>query len=839
MEQLSLWGDQFSISDSEAITKKILKKAKSPKVLKPVTTEKLIKSKNVSIDDKIAAITEDVHKILGGYEKDTVTIKEWDTFVKYIDASIENGIISIDTETGDENGYGSLNTFDCNLMGLCLYTPGQKNAYIPVNHTDRKDNKLQWQITESQIGNQLKRLLDNQVFEVYHNSTFDIEVLKQTCGVKLYADWDTMVGAQLLNENELKGLKAQYKLHINPEQDKYDIEHLFKGLPYSIFEPELFALYAATDAKMTYDLYEYQRKEFKKPENAEIYELFQKIEIPILDVVVDMELTGIEVDLDYADKLSKVYHEKSDAVQEKVDKELERIKPLIEAWRLTPEANEPIIGKTGKAGKSKSQQLADPPELSSPTQMAILLYDVLKAPVLDKKSPRGTGADILEGLADKIPLCNLLVEKRGYDILINTFVDKMPEVVQKDGRVHARFNTCGTQTGRFSSSDPNLQNIPSHAKDVRCIFKPSDGYCIVGSDYSAQEPRSTAALSKDHDMIKAYEEGKDLYAVIRSKCFHNDYWDNLEFDKDGKLQPEGKARRSKRKTILLGITYGMGSTTLAERMGLSIDEANKIINDFYEGFPGVKKLTESSQEMLKAKGYVTDMFGRRRHIPDAQLPEYEIKSAVSNYEFNPLIGAVPHKDLRIETLIKQYQNKLEKARWKRDRDELINRAKKEGLTVTYNGGFINRALRQCLNARIQGTARSMTKLAMIMVHNDPELKALGYRLLVTVHDEMFGECPLENGERAGKRLCEVMVEAAKLKCSAVPWKCDEYVCADGWYEDELVAEVLKDFKKSNDLNSTISKYDGLNSDSIKLVCNGDYTIGRDSIKHGPNYYVKS
>lgn len=814
MEQMSLWGDQFAI-DSEAEAKKILKKIKKPKVVKEVTTEKLIKSKKVSIEDKMKAIEDDVYRILGKYKENTLTIKTYDEFVKYIDACIENGGMSIDTETDN-----SLNTFDCKIMGLCLYTPDQKHAYIPVHHVDKDGNRLQWQINELQIREQLKRCKD--VFKIFHNATFDIEVINQTCGIRLKADWDTLVGAQLLNENELKGLKAQYKLHIDPEQDKYNIEHLFKGLPYEIFDPELFALYAATDAYETWKLFEYQRTEFRKPENKEIYELFQKIEIPILDVVVDMELTGVEVDVEYAHRLSKVYYKKSDEVQEKIDKELERIKPLIESWRYTSEANEPQMGKTGKTGKSKSEQLADPPELSSPTQMAILLYDVLKVPVIDQKSPRGTGSEILESLADKIPLCKLLVEKRGVDILINTFIDAIPTFVQKDGRIHARFNACGTQTGRFSSTTPNLQQIPSHAKDIRMIFKAPKGYSIIGSDYSAQEPRSTAALSHDENMIEAYREGKDLYAVIASKCFHNAYEDNLEFRPGtGELQPEGKARRAKRKTILLGITYGMGASTLAERMNLSREESDKIIEDFYKGFPGVKKLTEDSQEMLKKKGYVTDMFGRRRHIPDAQLPEYEIKADKNNYDFNPLLGTPKHIDEKTAALISSYRKKMENARWKRDKDRIVMRAKKDGISIKNNGGFINRALRQCLNARIQGTARSMTKLAMIMIHNDKELNDLGFKLLVTVHDEVFGMAPTENSERAAKRLCEVMVEAAKVKCGSVAWKCDPYV-VKRWYLDEFSAEVLKDYNKSKDLDKIKEKYSAINPKFIEMMCNETY-----------------
>ena len=447
----SLWGEEFPLEETPLQNKEIIKKVAKKKEVKVSSATSVLKSKKISVEDKVALVTEDVNRILGVYKSSTQTIKSYDEFERYIDACISNGIVSIDTETNN-----TLNTFDCLIMGLCLYTPGQKNAYIPVHHVNNNGDRWPWQITEDQIHTQMQRILDNNVFEIYHNAVFDIEVIKQTCGIKLKADWDTQVGAQMIDENEEKKLKVQYKLHINPEQDKYDIEHLFKGLPYSIFDPELFALYAATDAYETYKLYEYQKNILEKPENADVYNLFKTIEIPILDVVVDMELEGIEVDLDYAKRLSKVYHEKLDEIKVKVNDELNRLKPTIDAWRQTKEANTPTVGRTGKPGKTKNQQLLDPPELSSPTQMAILLYDVLKAPVVDKKNPRGTGEDILKGLSKNIPLCKLLDDKRGYDILIDTFIDKIPEVVQKDGRVHARFNTCGAKTGRFSSSDPNL-----------------------------------------------------------------------------------------------------------------------------------------------------------------------------------------------------------------------------------------------------------------------------------------------------------------------------------------------------------------------------------------------
>lgn len=821
---VSLWGEEFVVKTAPLNNKELLKKSKDKKVVKQ-TTEKLIKSKKVSTEEKMRAIEEDVYRILGAYKDNTLTIKDYDSFVHYIDACIANGVMSIDTETGDENGYGSLNTFDCSLMGLCLYTPGQKNAYIPVSHVDGAGVKLPWQITEDQIRIQLERCKD--VFKIFHNSTFDIEVIQTTCGVRLHSDWDTLVGAQMLDENEQKGLKIQYKLHINPDQDKYSIEHLFQGLPYSIFDPELFALYAATDAYETYQLYLYQKAELEKPGMEDVYKLFREIEIPILDVVVDMELTGVEVDLDYARKLSAMYRKKSDEVQVQIDAELGRLKPQIDVWRQTAGANATTVGKTGKEGKSKNQQLMDPPELSSPTQMAILLYDVLKAPVVDAQNPRGTGADILEELADEIPLCALLNEKRGYDKLLDTFIDKMAGIIQKDGRIHARFNTCGTATGRFSSSNPNLQNIPSHAKMVRLIFRAPKGYSIVGSDYSGQEMRVLASAANDRAMISAYENKQDIYAKVASLVYKNNYEDNLEFRPGtGEKQPEGKERRSRAKVVALGLNYGMSTKSLAERLSTTQEEAQKVVDGYYGGLTGVKQFTEASQAMLKQKGYVTDLFGRRRHLPDGQLPQYSIESTKGDHEFNPLIGAVAREGAQSRQLIERYQTALANAKWKKDRDQIVAQAKTEGLAITYNGGSINRAMRQCLNSRIQGSSASMTKLAMIMAHDDPELNALGFKLLFTVHDEFAGMCPTENSQRCGERLCEIMVEAAKTKCSNVPWSCDPYVVKH-WYADELSAEVLKDYTKLVDggkepelaLQQIQEAYSALKPECVAMMCN--------------------
>lgn len=163
-----------------------------------------------------------------------------------------------------------------------------------------------------------------------------------------------------------------------------------------------------------------------------------------------------------------------------------------------------------------------------------------------------------------------ILKYRGAAKLVSTYVDKFPKILNpKTGRVHARFNQLGTVTGRFSSNDPNLQNIPSHAKDIRKMFKASDGYVMLSCDYSAQEPRLTVHLAQDQKGIQAYLDGKDLYAEIASLAFGVPYEECLEFRPDGTHNPEGKDRRGRAKAILLGINYDKGVPAIAEDLRIS------------------------------------------------------------------------------------------------------------------------------------------------------------------------------------------------------------------------------------------------------------------------------
>ena len=338
-------------------------------------------------------------------------------------------------------------------------------------------------------------------------------------------------------------------------------------------------------------------------------------------------------------------------------------------------------------------------------------------------------------------------------------------------------------------------------------------------------------------MQKAYQEKRDLYAEIGSACFHNNYEDNLEHDpRTGEINPEGKARRSKAKTVLFGITYGMSAHTLASRMDLSVDEAKQIIEDFYNGFPNIKSFTEESQQMLREKGYITDIFGRRRHIPNGSLDQYTIKYIGEDTNFNPLLNSKQHIDNKIDVLLNKYKDMMIKARRRDEKNAISTKALADNILIKDNNGFIQRALRQCLNARIQGTASSMTKLAMMMIVNDEKLKQLGFRILITVHDEIIGEAPQEVAEEAGKRLSEVMVEAAKVKCSYTPWSVDAYNVTS-WYEDEVCAEVLKVYNKllkdktEEEAKLALkSKFPMLSYEKMLKVIDGNFDESKESLK---------
>jgi len=477
--------DSFSVDMDN--TKNILTKLKSPKKVKEVTVEKQLSSNDVPFDEKLRLVTTEVNRILGHFKDDTICIYDYSELEKYIDKAIQNGVISVDTETigtRDDIDKPATDAYTCKLAGPCLYTPGMKNAYIPINHVDPYTNiRLENQLSEDQLTVQFKRLVNNKVKVIYHNGKFDYKVLYYTCGVKLPIYWDTMIGAQILNENEQAGLKFQYKDKINPEQEKYNIEKLFNVEMFPKYPPELFALYAATDAYETYKLYEYQKSQYEKRGNERLYNLFLNIEMPVVTVVSEMEIRGVGLDNEFAQRLSKKFHLKLDDINHAIEVEMGKYREIISEWRSSSSANfHPT--KNGKQQKSMNEQLSDPIELTSSIQLGIFLYDILQVLKVDKDGKKVVDEATLLIIKDKLPLINLILRKREYEKYLGTYIDAIPLVASpRDGRIHPKFNQLGREdknvvTGRFSSTSPNFQNIPARGQitSVRCMFVPTINY---------------------------------------------------------------------------------------------------------------------------------------------------------------------------------------------------------------------------------------------------------------------------------------------------------------------------------------------------------------------------
>lgn len=261
------------------------------------------------------------------------------------------------------------------------------------------------------------------------------------------------------------------------------------------------------------------------------------------------------------------------------------------------------------------------------------------------------------------------------------------------------------------------------------------------------------------------------------------------------------------------LEYGRGASSIGEQIGKSREQAQVIIDKFFKAFPSVKKWIDKVHKDVKKDGYVEDFLGRRRRLPNINLPMYEFSTKTNDSidNFNPFLECEDRVDVSSEKLIKKYQDKLAKVRWNSQIREIMNEASKENLTIRCNSNLIAEAERQSVNSIIQGGAATLTKLAMINIDNDEELNRLGFHLLITIHDEVLGECPEENAQAVADRLCKVMKDTSKPYME-VPMSVDAYIVSH-WYEDEQGAELKKELDKY--IDSGMSQDESLN----KLINN--------------------
>ena len=493
---------------------------------------------------------------------DQETLDEWIGYLKASD------VFAFDTETD------GLDTLTANLIGLSFAVAPGKAAYLPVAH-DYLDSPAQ--LDRSEVLAQLKPLLeDEKQLKVGQNLKFDRGILlRYDIELKGIA-FDTMLESYVLDSvsgrHDMDSLADRYLGHKTVSFE----EIAGKGknqLTFNQIALEQASPYAAEDADVTLQLH--QALWPKIQESATLTTVFNEIEMPLVPVLSHIERTGVLIDQNILAAHSK---------------------------ELTIRLAEL---------ETKAHELAEEPfNLSSTKQLQAILYEKQKLPIL-KKTPGGapsTNEEVLAELALDYPLPKVILEYRGLAKLKSTYTDKLPLMINpQSGRVHTSYHQAVTATGRLSSSDPNLQNIPvrnEEGRRIRQAFIAPKDHCIVAADYSQIELRIMAHLSKDEGLLKAFAEGKDIHKATAAEVFGTPL-DSVT----------GEQRRSA-KAINFGLIYGMSAFGLSRQLNIPRKESQRYMDLYFERYPGVLEYMERTRTQASEKGYVETLDGRRLYLPD-------------------------------------------------------------------------------------------------------------------------------------------------------------------------------------------------------------------------------
>ena len=481
---------------------------------------------------------------------------------KLCDFLMTNEILSLDTETT------STNAIEAELVGLSFAVEENKAFYVPV--PAKREEALR-------IVNIFKPLYeDEKILKVGQNIKYDLEVLANY-GVNLAGKmFDTMIAHYVIqpelyhNMDYLAEIYLKYKtIHIDEligpkgkgQKNMRDLS------PEQVYE------YAAEDADVTLKLKNILEKELK---TNGVEHLFYDIEMPLMPVLASMEMNGVRLDTESLKETSDVLTTRMKSIEHKI-------------YEL--------------AGEEFN--------IASPKQVGEILFDKLKIVEKAKKTKTGqyvTNEEVLQRLKHKHEIVENILEHRGLKKLLGTYVDALPSLINpRTGHIHTSFNQTVTATGRLSSSDPNLQNIPvrgEDGKEIRKAFIPEPGCLFFSADYSQIELRVMAHLSDDENMIEAFREGYDIHAATAAKIYKEN------------IKDVSRDQRTKAKRANFGIIYGITVFGLAERLDISRDEAKQLIDGYFETFPKVKEYMEKAKETARQRGYVETLFNRRRYLAD-------------------------------------------------------------------------------------------------------------------------------------------------------------------------------------------------------------------------------
>ncbi|EOY5053977.1 DNA polymerase I [Serratia marcescens] len=520
-----------------------------------------------------------------------VTILDEATFTDWLTRLKKAEVFAFDTETD------GLDTLTANLIGLSFAIAPGEAAYLPVAH-DYLDAPAQ--LDRAYVLEALKPLLeDEKALKVGQNLKFDMSLLARY-GIEMRGiAYDTMLESYVLDSvggrHDMDSLADRYLGHKTITFE----EIAGKGknqLTFNQIALEQAAPYAAEDADVTLQLHLAMWPQLKQ--SAELLTVFNEIEMPLLPVLSHIERTGVLID------------------------------PAI----LSAHSQE--LAKRLAELEAQAHELAEEPfNLASTKQLQAILYEKQKLPVL-KKTPGGapsTNEEVLAELALDYPLPKVILEYRGLAKLKTTYTDKLPLMINPvSGRVHTSYHQAVTATGRLSSSDPNLQNIPvrnEEGRRIRQAFIAPEGYRIVAADYSQIELRIMAHLSQDEGLLKAFAEGKDIHRATASEVF------GVPLDK-----VTGEQRRSA-KAINFGLIYGMSAFGLARQLGIPRGEAQRYMDLYFERYPGVLDYMERTRQQASEQGYVSTLDGRRLYLPDVRSSNAMRRKAAERAAINaPMQG---------------------------------------------------------------------------------------------------------------------------------------------------------------------------------------------------------
>ena len=502
----------------------------------------------------------------------------------------KKGFVSVDTETTSEN------PFKAKLVGISMSWEHGKGYYLPVGHNYLG---LQKQLSLSEVKDLLKEILEDEgIKKIGHNIKYDAEVLKFH-GIDLKGIYfDTMIASYVINpglrQHNLDYLSEYYLGH---KMIGYK-EVVVKGIEdFSQVNIETAVRYSCEDADYTLRLKDILEKRLKEDKNEE---LFYNIEMKLVPVLMDMEIAGVKVDINLLWKLAVEFREKLKQIEEEIYKE---------------------------AGMRFN--------INSSQQLGFVLFEKLRLPTLKKtqKTKRySTDVSVLKKLCaynSRVP--SLVLQYRSISKLKSTYVDALIRMADpKTHRIHTSYNQTVTATGRLSSSDPNLQNIPirdAEGRQIRKAFIAEDGYLLMSADYSQIELRVLAHYSNDEELINAFKNDEDIHTKTAIEVLGI---------KGREVTPE---ERRIAKAINFGIIYGMGPKRLSEEIEIDYKKAKEYIDRYYEKYKGVARFREEIIEFARKNGYVTTLFNRRRYLPDINSENHRIRAEAERIAINtPIQG---------------------------------------------------------------------------------------------------------------------------------------------------------------------------------------------------------